>query len=239
MVRRVVAIDRRRERLVRASPGVGPDLEDVIEAFVADPLDLGLGERRVGDDLTQQLEGGLEARGRHVDPHGVRVPARVGMERRPEPFGRLDERDRVKPVGPLGERPRRQHGGAALEGRLVRRTVAKDELRADEGSTGQVDGQDAEPVGQDRSVEWWEVIGPRLAWRRPGGDHHGRSVLGHAAVSSSDRSASSAPSGSAGSSGPGASSAGGNAGMYVITTRLSARKTSAATAWIRSGVTDR
>ena len=68
VVGRVVAVDRRGEGLVGPPTSVGPRLEDVVQPLVADPLDLGLGERRVGDDLGEQLERRLEARRRARRP---------------------------------------------------------------------------------------------------------------------------------------------------------------------------
>ena len=106
VVRRIRRVDRVDERLVGPPAGVRPCLEDVVQPLVAQPLDLALGERRPAHHLGEQLECGLEPRGRNLDACRHRVPARLGVERGSEPLRGLDERDRVIPLRALGQRPR-------------------------------------------------------------------------------------------------------------------------------------
>src|SRR4029079_13778308 len=54
-------VDRRGIRLVGPAARVGPGLEQVVQAFVAEALDLRLGECRMEGDLGEQLESRLEA----------------------------------------------------------------------------------------------------------------------------------------------------------------------------------
>src|SRR4029079_1274999 len=88
-----------------------------------------------------------------------------------------------------------------------------------ERAARQVDRDQTETVRELLALEPRKLVRPRLAVGRPLRDDDG---LGHAASPASASVAASAP-----------------AGRYVITTRLSARKTSAQTARISSAVVDR
>ena len=110
VIGRVGRVDRADERLVDSAPRIGLDLEEVVQALVAQPFDLGFREGRVEQDLGDEVQGRFEPGGRHVDPDGQRVPAGVGVERGPEPFARLDQGDRVVALRALGQGAGRQHG---------------------------------------------------------------------------------------------------------------------------------
>ena len=126
---------------------------------------------------------------RHVDADARGVPAGVGVERGAQPLARLGQADRVVSLGALGQRPRRQDGGAALVRRLVDGTGGQDQRRADQRTAGQVGDEHRQPVVELCPGDGREVVRPR----RPGGRALGDDVPvalelvggGHAATSSS------------------------------------------------------
>jgi hypothetical protein len=146
VVRRRGLVDRRGERLVRAAARIGAGLEQVVEALVAEALDLRLGERRVEGDLREELERGLETRRRNVDADARRVPAGVGVERRAEPLRGLDEGDGVEAGRALVIARAARTVAPGVGRRLVGRAVSQDERRRHERSPGQVGDDDADPI---------------------------------------------------------------------------------------------
>ena len=70
------------------------------------------------------------------------------MERRPEPLGRLDQRDRVVPLGPLGQGARGEDRRAGLVGGLLDDAAGHDQRGGDERPSGQVDDDDRQAVRQ-------------------------------------------------------------------------------------------
>ena len=115
MVRARGRVDRRDVGLVGAAARVGPGLEQVGEALVAQPVDLGLGERRAADDLGEQLERGLEAARRDVDARRTSASQPgLGVERGAEALGGLGQRDGVAALRALGQGAGGQDRGAAL-----------------------------------------------------------------------------------------------------------------------------
>ena len=189
MIWRLGRIDRADERLVDPAPRVGLDLEEVVQALVAQPLDLGFRECRVEQDLGDQLQRRFQASGRDVDPDGQRIPAGVGVDRRPEAFSRLDERDRLVALRALGERAGGQHRRAGDAGRLLDGAAGDDDRGRDERPAGQVGDQDGEAVRQSAAGDGREVVRAGRAGLRPIGDDRtvalrvGRRA--HAATSSS------------------------------------------------------
>ena len=110
VVGRVGRVDRADERLVDPAPRVGLDLEEVVQALVAQPFDLGFREGRVEQDLGDQLEGRFEPGGRHVDPDGQRRPSRRRRGARPRA---------VRPPRP-GRSPRSARCPRSARGRPAR-----------------------------------------------------------------------------------------------------------------------
>ena len=115
----------------------------------------------MGHHLGEELERGLEPGSRDVDADRIRIPAGLGVERRPEPLGRLDQPDGVVPVGPLGQRSGRQDRRPARGGGLVGGAVAQDERRRHERPTGQVRRDDRQAVRELTALERREVVGSR------------------------------------------------------------------------------
>ena len=140
------------------------------------------------EDLGDQVEGGRQAVRRYVDADAQGVPARFGVERGAQPLGRLDEGDRLIPLGALGQGPGGQHGGAGLIGRLLSCAAHDDHRRRHERTSGQVDDEDRQAVGQLTPGDRRELVAPWRAGCRPLG--HDRAVAGfvdgraHAATSS-------------------------------------------------------
>ena len=228
----------RRRRVDRADQGfldpsarVGLGLEQVVEALVAEAVDLGDREGRMQDDLGQQVERLREPIGGHVQPGGQRVPAGLGVERRTQPLGRLDQGDRVVALRPLGQGPGRQDRRAGLVGRLVDRADRQDQRGRHQRPTGQVRDEDAQARCQPSLGDRRELVQAgrpgdgSLGDDRPVAPWLGRGR--HAASSSESRSSRAW------------SSAAGPSGRYVSTTRLSTRNTSVAATRMSSAVTAR
>ena len=114
--RRVDGLD---VRLVGAPARVGLRLEQVVEPLVTKALDLVRREGGVEQDLGKELQGGLEARGRHVQAHARRVPAGLGMERGAEPFRGLGQAERVVALRALGQGAGGEDGRAGQGVRFV------------------------------------------------------------------------------------------------------------------------
>ena len=150
VVGRARRVDRADERLVDAPARIGLGLEEVVQPLVAQPLDLGLGEGRVEEDLGDQLEGRLRAGppARRRRRSEASQPASAWSEA-PEPLGRLDQGDRVVALGALGQGPGGQDGRPGL-GRPAprpRRRAATSDADTS-GRPGQVGDQDRQPVGE-------------------------------------------------------------------------------------------
>ena len=96
VVRRLGRVDRPDERLLDAAARVGLGLEEVVQALVAQALDLGDREgRSAAAGPRPRARGRRQPVGRHVDADGQRIPAGIGVERGAEPLGGFDEGDRV------------------------------------------------------------------------------------------------------------------------------------------------
>jgi hypothetical protein len=63
-----------------ASARIGLRLQQVVEAFIAEPLDFRCRKRRSEQNLGDELEGGRQPIGWHFDADAQRVPASVRME---------------------------------------------------------------------------------------------------------------------------------------------------------------
>ena len=170
VIGRLRRVDRAHERLVGTSSRVGPDLEEVVQALVAQPLDLGFGERRAEEDLGDELEGRCQPGGRHVDADRDRVPAGVGVERGAQPFRGLDQGDRVVALGPLGQRAGGQDGRTGHVRRLLDRPAGDDHRGRHERATRQVRDHDGEAVRQAAAGDGRELVGARRAGRGSLGD---------------------------------------------------------------------
>ena len=170
-------------------------LQQVVEALVAQALDLVRREGRVEQHLGEELERLAQPRRRHLDADARRVPAGVGVQGSTQSLGRLRQADGVVAFRALGECPGGQHGRPALARRLVDGADGQDDRRARQRPAGEVGHQDREPVVELRPGDVGEVVRARLAGRRSLGDHVAVALDlvggGHAATSSSwSRSAS-------------------------------------------------
>ncbi len=103
-------IDRPDEALVGPSSGIGLRLEQVVEALIAQALDLTLWEGRVEQDVGEELQRRCKPARRHIDADARRVPSGLRMERGAQSFRRLGEGDRVVALRPLGQGASRKHG---------------------------------------------------------------------------------------------------------------------------------
>ena len=79
------------ERLLGAPSRIGLGLEQVVEALVAQALDLGRREGRPQQDLRDQLERRRQPVGRHLHARAQRVPAGIRVDRGAQPLGGLDQ----------------------------------------------------------------------------------------------------------------------------------------------------
>ena len=203
VVRRARRVDRVDERLLGAAARVGLRLEDVVQPLVAHARDLVGGERRPEQDLGQQVERLRQPVRGDVQARREGVPARVGVDRRPEPLGRLDQADRVVALGALGEGAGREDRGPGLGRRLVHGAVAQHEGRGHEGPAGQVRDQHPQAVVEVMLGHGRELVRARGPGAGPVGDHRAVAAdLGGAhAAASSDSSSDSASSSAAGPSG--------------------------------------
>ena len=183
------SVDRADERLVGAATRVGLGLQEVVEPLVAQPLDLVLGERRAEHDLGEQLEGGTESGGGHVDPDARGVPAGLGMDGGPEPLGGLREGDRVVALRALGQGAGREHGRPGDLARFVGGTERDDDRRADQRPAGQVGDEDRQAVVERRAGDGRELVRAGRAGAGTLGDDdrsvERRILARHAATSSS------------------------------------------------------
>ena len=136
VVRRTRREDRADERLIDPPAWLGPGLEQVVQAFLAQPIDLTRREGRVRRELGQEGKGGLESGNRHLHADRRSVPAGVGVEPGPEPLGRLDQGDRVVALGALRQGPGSQRRGTRHREGIVRRAVANDERGGHQGPPG-------------------------------------------------------------------------------------------------------
>ena len=161
VIGRVRGVDRPDERFLDPSPRIRLGLQQVVQPFVAQALDLGLREGRLEEDLRDQLERRLETAGGDVDADRQCVPAGLGVERRAEALGGLRQGDRVVPFGALGQRPGGEDHGTGLTGRLLDRSAGQDQRRRDERSPGQVRDQQSRAVGEGPSGDRRELVGTR------------------------------------------------------------------------------
>jgi hypothetical protein len=189
MVGRVGRVDRVDECLVGPPARVGLRLQQVVEPFVAQPLDLVRWEGRPEQDLGQELESGAQPRRRHVDADAGGVPAGIGVEGCAQPLARLDQGDGIVSLGPLGQGPGGQDGGPTFLRRLVDRSGRDHDRRADQRPARQVGDQDGQSVVEPGLGQARELVRARHAWCRALGDDVPVEVQavrsGHAATSSS------------------------------------------------------
>ena len=177
-------IDRLDVRLVGATPRVGLRLEQVVQALVAQPLDLGRRERRLDGRPRRQLE----RRRRGARP-GTSTPTDV----RPSPPRRGATR-------PAARRPRsarsRRGPRCPRSGARAIRTVAPpiasgssaapvrhDERRGDQLPPRQVDRDDLEPVRELLALDARELVRPRLPGRGRSATTPSRGALGGSSAS--------------------------------------------------------
>ncbi len=232
MVGRADAVDRLGERLLCPAARIRARLEQIVQALIAESLDL---------DRPGRSGGEPSRRGARARARGARPALRPRPRWRPSSLPRGGWRpgaptastssNGVVAIGALGEGPRGEDRGAAPLGGFVDRAVLDDEGGADQRPAGQVGRDEGEAVGESDAFERREVVGPRNARRRACVDHG----PGHAALSTS----SAAPALMSAASGVSSAPGGPTMGTYVMTTRLSARNTSAATSRICSAVTER
>ena len=115
----IVGEDELRKEPFDTSPGVCPHLQQVVDALLAEALDLILRKAGLEGDLGQQAQGRRQPRPRHLDRYRQGVPAGIRGELRAESLGRLDERHRVALQGALGHGASHHHRHAALRRRLT------------------------------------------------------------------------------------------------------------------------
>ena len=231
VVRRRRRVDRADQGFLDASARVGLGLEQVVQALVAKTVHLDDRERRVQEELGEEFHRLREPVGRHVQPGGHRVPAGLGMERGPQPFGRLDQGDGVVALGALGQGPCGQHGRSRLVRRLVDGARRQDQRGRHERAAGQVRDEDPQARREPVLVDRGELIRTRRTRHGSLGDDW--PVAKRLAVPAHAASSRASPSSRA------SASAAGPSGRYVSTTRLSTRKTSVAAARMSSAVTAR
>ena len=188
-VRGGLGIDDRGERLLGAAAGVRHHLLQVVEALVAQAVDLPLGKGRRQGHLSEQRDGVREVSTRHLDVHREAVPARGGAHLGAQTFCGLDEGHRVVLGRPLGHGARREHGRACLLRGLAAGATAgiatDDELRLQQRPTGHMASDDREPVVERRALEGGKVVLARLAGLGP--PVQDGQWVGHAAASSVTR----------------------------------------------------
>ena len=146
MVRRRIGVDRPDERLLDAPARVGLGLEEVVQPLVTQALDLAGRERRLEEDLGDEVQGGPETRRRDVHPDRHRVPAGLRVKRGAEPLAGLGELDGVAARRALGQGATRQDRRPALVGGFLGGAADDDHRRGHERPPGQVDDDDRQPV---------------------------------------------------------------------------------------------
>ncbi len=134
-----IRVDDGREEAVDPAASVSHRLPEVVEALLAQPLDLALREAGCERHLRQQLHGRSEPRPRHLDLDGQAIPAGTRRETGTQPLGSLHEGHGVPPHRAFRHGPCRQHGHTGLPRRLRGGTTARvpshDDLRLQQRAT--------------------------------------------------------------------------------------------------------
>ena len=203
MVGRRRGVDRADEGLVNASARVGLRLEQVVQPLVAKALHLVLGKGRSEQDLGRQLQGRRQALRGHVHADRQGVPAGIGMQRRPEPLGRLDQGDRVVHLGALGQGTRGKDRRTRLVRRFLGHAAGQDQRCRDEGRPGRSTTRTDRPF--DSRSPWtdgnsYDRGAPGFGRSATTGPSRPGSVSRHAATSASSAAAVGSSVGSATSS---------------------------------------
>ena len=166
-----LVIDHGREGLLGTPASIGHDLLQVIEALIAQTIDLALREGRLQGHLGEERHGLSQVRAGHLDVHRQAVPAGTGAHLRTQAFGRLDEGHRVAFGGALGHGTSGEHGRSSLAcglaGGATAGIAADDELGLQQGAPGHMAADDGEPVVERRALEGREVVLAWLAGLRP------------------------------------------------------------------------